>query len=109
MNQSLLAIEQVLQALPADGEERRIRLARARAYAAECGCSLAGVFLLLSAALVALYGIISGSLSRADALVGTLVVFGASIVGKLLGIGVARLRLALLARYIIARYRSEGA
>jgi hypothetical protein len=49
-----------------------------------------------------------GRISLKGVLAGTVFVFGAGIVGKLTGIGIARIRLVILYRQLRIRYRVEG-
>jgi hypothetical protein len=86
---------------------------RAAAYSNECGCGMGGAFLIGSIGVLFLYGFFfkgfGGDNLLTEALCGIAFVFTASIVGKLTGIGIARIRLALLYRHLRVKYELEGA
>jgi hypothetical protein len=111
MSRATLALEQLLRSHPEERESLRPYVDRAKAYSNECGCSMGGAFLVASLG-VLVYGVLSGQLSRTD-LAGTILegaafVFAAGIVGKLVGIGIARIRLQRMYRELTARYFVEG-
>jgi hypothetical protein len=92
------------EADPRKAEFRR----RIAALADECGCEMSGAFiavaLVLSAAYLLLVGVGLGS--AIGAIVFVLV---AGVVGKAIGLGVARLRLLWLGRVLAARLSSVQA
>lgn len=105
-------LERLLRSFPEERESLRPYVDRANSYSNECGCSMGGAFLAGSLALVILNGFFFNALGKAnlttDVVLGTAFVFGAGIVGKLTGIGIARIRLAMLYRHLRIRYRVEG-
>jgi hypothetical protein len=105
-------LDQLWRALPSERGNLRPYVERAKAYRNECGCSTGAVFFGASLLVLVVRGVFfhfaanGGSLS---AIFGaTLLVFGAAIVGKAVGIGVARIRLLLLYRDLHIRYRLVG-
>lgn len=108
MKKSSFVIENLLISFPRDREEILHHADNMRKYSSECGCSLGALFLAASLAAYALY-LFFWDLSAAhlprDILWGMLFIFVSSIVGKLIGIGIARIRLALLYRYLSTKYK----
>jgi hypothetical protein len=86
----------LLARLPAESEQRKALTARAHAWATACGCEASGI--LTSAALIAaIAAVVLGTpITAGSVLLGAAAVFGAGLVGKALGIGLARARLRLL-------------
>lgn len=112
MYQSTNILERLLRSFPEERESLRPYVDRATSYGNECGCSMGGAFLVVSLALVILYVFLFNKLDKAnliaDVVLGTAFVFIAGIVGKLAGIFIARIRLAMLYRHLRIRYRVEG-
>ena len=81
-------------------EQLRARLAT---LAAECGCTMGGVFLALALVAAILYFLVRGSLGLQSGLAALGLIILASIVGKLVGIGAARIRMVKLRRMLAAR------
>ncbi|HEV3038300.1 MAG TPA: hypothetical protein VHA33_11035 [Candidatus Angelobacter sp.] len=85
---------------------------KAKSYRNECGCTMGGVFAIGALMLLILRGIFfthaGGGHWHAAILQGTAFVFGACMLGKGTGIGIARIRLGLLYRDLRLRYHSEG-
>jgi hypothetical protein len=112
MNKIMFRIENSLASLPNDTAERATYLAKAKAYGTECGCAWGARFLLVS------LGIFIASLflsrdadvagSMANIVWGIVFVFASSAAGKLIGIGIARIKLALLYRDLVATYGNLG-
>jgi hypothetical protein len=104
---ALLALDQLVRALPGERERLRPYLDRARAFSSECGCSLGGAFLTAALAGIVIYAVTGGFAGAAPlraVLLTIAFLFAAGITGKLIGIAVARVRLALLCRELAARY-----
>ncbi|HYN82277.1 MAG TPA: hypothetical protein VES88_12300 [Gemmatimonadaceae bacterium] len=103
----MTTLERLLKSFPAERENLRPYVDRAKAYHNECGCSTGGAFMVVSLGLVITRFVIDG-IRKGEVLVdlfwGTLFVFSASLIGKLIGIGVARIRLALLYRHLHRTY-----
>lgn len=83
--------------------EIRSRIAR---LASECGCTMGGIFLAAAMAAAVAYFVITAALDFGSMLLAIGFVFGASVVGKFVGLGVARIRLLLLRRALSARRTS---
>jgi hypothetical protein len=112
MHKTKNLLEGLLHSFPEERETLLRHVDRAKAYKNECGCSMSGAFLVGSLGFLILYGFLFSALDGrhlvTNALWGTAFVFGAGIVGKLTGIGIARLRLALLYRHLRITYHVEG-
>ena len=81
-------------------EELRARLA---SLAAECGCTMGGVFLGIALVAAILYFLVTGAPGLQSGLAALGLIFLASVTGKLVGIGAARIRMARLRRMLTAR------
>lgn len=104
---ALLALDQLFRALPEERERLSPYLKRAQAFSSECGCSLGGAFLTVALAGIVVYAIAGGFAGAAPlraVLLTVAFLFAAGITGKLIGIAVARIRLVLLCRELVARY-----
>lgn len=69
-------------------------------YRKDCGCALGGVFLVTATLLYTVYVITSRSYNLHAVLVGFGVVFASAVSGKLIGIGIARIKLIFLCKLI---------
>ena len=87
-------------------DELRARLA---SLSAECGCTMGGISLAVALAAAVLYFLTIGTLDLASGLQAAAIVFGASVTGKLLALGVARLRMIRLRRLLAARLATTEA
>jgi VIT1/CCC1 family predicted Fe2+/Mn2+ transporter len=105
-------LELLLYSFPEERQRLRPYVDRAEAYRNECGCSMGGAFLLGSLGLLILYAFLFEGFAGSNVLNGVLrasaFVFGAAVAGKLTGIGIARIRLALLYRQLRITYNVEG-
>jgi hypothetical protein len=112
MKDSRPILDNLLSSLPDRRDELLPYVADVKKYSSECGCSLGGKFLIASAALWALRWILFIPHSPANLfkqlVLGILFIFCSSILGKLTGITVAKIRLALLYRHLRFMYRLEG-
>jgi hypothetical protein len=106
-------LERLWRDLPAERGKLRPYFEKAKSYRQECGCALGGIFLMVALALAILDHFYLHQMSSASlpitALRGLAFAFGASILGKAIGIGIARIRLRLIYRTLRIRYRSQGA
>jgi hypothetical protein len=98
--------------LPGMRNELRPYFEKAKSYRNECGCAMGGGFLIAAIAVVLLHRIAFHP-SRGGHLLMSILqeiafVFVACILGKAIGIGIARIRLSLLYRKIRIRYQTEG-
>ena len=69
----------------------------------ECGCRMSGVFLLGAAGLAVAYLLAVRELSPGSALLAFAFVFAMGLLGKLVGLSVARLRLLAVRRSVLRR------
>jgi hypothetical protein len=80
--------------------ELRARIAR---LSGECGCRMSGIFLLGAAGLTVAYLLALRELSLGSALLAFAFVFAMGLLGKLVGLGVAQLRLLAVRRSVLRR------
>ncbi|HKY29571.1 MAG TPA: hypothetical protein VJM12_16655 [Pyrinomonadaceae bacterium] len=83
--------------------ELRARIAR---LAGECGCLMGGILLTVAAATAATYFLVVEAPTLGSAALAISCAFIAFVSGKLMGIGIARIRLRLLRRALNARLGS---
>ena len=98
----MLAIEVLLAQMPAGDAERTALQARVRAYGRECGCAMGAVFLTAALGLTPIYFATIGDLRVATGIASVILIFIASMLGKMTGLLLARAKLALL-RWSLAR------
>ena len=107
MKELAFKIEEFISSFPDDREEMLSYINRAKKYSSECGCSLGAKFLMVSTAIFIVYFFLSNDFAMAnlpeEIFLGTLFIFTSTIVGKLAGIGIARIRLALLYKHLTAK------
>ena len=112
MKTLLFKMDNLLGSLPHDSEEKRFYASRVKKYGMECGCSLGAKFLIASTGMFIVYFSLSNHFGIAnlfkEILLGMFFIFTSSVAGKLIGIGMARIRLALLYKYLIAKYPVRG-
>ena len=105
-------LERLWRSLPEERETLRPFVERAKAHRNACGCAMGGVFLVGAVVLLIIDGlffhVIGGRHWAMVALLGAGFAFGAGILGKLIGIGIARVRLALVHRELRIRYHMQG-
>lgn len=108
-------IENLISSLPDDNTEKPLYRDSFKKYVHECGCSLGAKFLAISIAIFIVYVvylIFFSDLETANILalgpLGIFFVFISGIVGKLIGIGIAKLKLALFYRNLIDKYHIRG-
>lgn len=87
---------------PRIGESR----SRIASLANECGCTMGGTFFAAAVAVSVTYFLIAGAPDLGSGLLAIGFVFVASVVGKLVGLSVARIRLLWLRRVLTARLAS---
>ena len=103
-------LDRLLRARPDERAQLRPYVDRAKALSGECGCSMGGAFMVTALVLVIVRTVASAD--PADArlmgrvLRGAAFIFAGGVVGKLVGIGIARVRLAWLYRQLRVRYRA---
>ena len=87
---------------PTKGTLRRAIAAQAN----ECGCSMGGAFLALASVATVAYFLVAGGLGLKSTLTAVGAVCCACFLGKAVGLGIARVRLHLLQRTLMARLAS---
>jgi hypothetical protein len=103
-------LERLLRLFPDERVRLRPYVDRAKTFQNECGCAMSGFFMTGSLVALTLYGLLghrSSHLTR-DVPVAVALVFGAGVLGKVVGVVIARLRLTLLYRRLRVEYSSEG-
>jgi hypothetical protein len=90
---------------PRKAEFRR----RIATLADECGCTMGGAFFVAAAALTLGYFVVKGGVDAGSALGGAVFVFAAALMGKAIGLGMARVRLLWLGRVLAVRLASVEA
>jgi len=83
---------------------------RAKSYQNDCGCAMGGFLVVITFAVLILYGFVNRLFDVQhllhDAVSAAACLLGAAILGKLMGIGFSRIRLVLLGRELLRRYPS---
>ena len=102
------AVDVLLARLPADDPEWATLHSRAAAYSTDCGCTMGAAFLAAALLLAVAYFAFAGGLGFRSGLTGLAFVLVAALAGKLAGLLLASLKLALLRRSLSRRLRSEG-
>jgi VIT1/CCC1 family predicted Fe2+/Mn2+ transporter len=103
------AIDALAARLP-DSDPRKSEFrSRSAALGQECACAMGGLFLIGAAVLAIGYFATTKQLSTASALVAIGLVFVASLMGKLVGLAVVRIRLLTLRRAIARRLSKNEA
>jgi hypothetical protein len=105
-------LERLWQALPNERDALRPYVEKAKGYRNECGCMMGGAFFigaftLLICDFLFFHQIVGGNWLAA-VLRTAAFVLGASMLGKAIGIGIARIRLALTYRELRLRYPLEA-
>lgn len=96
-----------LAAQLSDTDTRRAELrSRIATLGRECGCTMGGVFFAVAAMLTIAYFLATGLPSVGSGLLAIGFVFAASLLGKLVGLGVARIRLLALRHALTSRLSS---
>jgi hypothetical protein len=96
-------IDAMASRLP-EGDPRKAEIRSLLATLAdECGCEMGGIFFTTATIAAVAYFVMAGPPSAASGLLGIGFVFGASVLGKLVGLTVARVRLGRLRGVIGAR------
>ena len=109
MRRSESVLDRLLHSRPQERERLRPYVDRAKALRSECGCSMGGAFMMTALVLVVravAFAEPGGTTLVGRALRGVAIVFAAGGAGKLLGIGIARARLAWLYRQLRVRYHA---
>ncbi|MGH6941806.1 hypothetical protein [Hypericibacter sp.] len=103
MSRTLDDVYAVIARMPGDdGEKSRLR-ETARRYHRACGCALSGVFLIVAILACVACLILAEPFRLSLIALGLAGIFGAGLLGKAIGIGWARVRLALMHRSLVRR------
>lgn len=106
MNKTLLKIEQLLNNSPNKEFDKSYYLEKAKKYSNECGCSLGGVGVVISMVIFVSYVLFASEISILKTFsIGLFFIFLSAIMGKLLGIGIAKARLLLLYKALLDQRR----
>ena len=87
---------------PRKAEVRRL----IAALADECGCTMGGIFLVAATVVAIGWFVVNGGLGIGSAVIAGILVFAASLVGKAIGLGIARIRMLRLRHELAARLAS---
>lgn len=108
MSKITFNLEKILDAHPNQRAEILPSLHKANQYSTDCGCAMGARFLGASFLFFAISFVSAHNFEFVNILkqigLGLLLIFAASIAGKLVGIGIAKIRLRLLYRQLAARY-----
>jgi hypothetical protein len=106
---ALETIDQILARLPDGQPDSAAVRARAARHATDCGCAMGAAFLVAAVLIAAAYFVWYRTPHPGSVLIGAAGVFLAAIAGKLVGLLLAAIRLALLKRKLLRRPRSHEA
>jgi hypothetical protein len=102
MNKTPLKIEQLLKEFPYEKLDKGYFLEKTKNLSNECGCLLAGIFLVVSTIILISYVFLMSNINLLKTIsIGLFSVFFAAVIGKLLGIGIAKVRLLLLYKLLL--------
>ena len=105
-------LPRVLNTYPTHASHILQELEKIKQLSSECGCSMGAKFMLGSTAIVGIYFVFFGEIVfpkiLIDVFIGFIMIFISSAAGKILGIGLAKLRLAQLYRSLQSRYPIQG-
>ena len=110
MRRSESVLDRLLRSMPNEREQLRPYVDRAKALSSECGCSMGGALMVAALALVLGYEVTHDGSPQRGLVIRLLwdaaIVFAAGVAGKLIGLGIARVRLAWLYRELRVRYHA---
>jgi hypothetical protein len=101
-------IDELIARMPSGSSEINNIRRRVIAFRNDCGCSMSGAFLIACALSELVYFPLHGVHHVRSILIGIALIIVSALVGKLLGIGVARLRLSLLHRHVAILAKDMG-
>ncbi len=111
MTKKVAFSERLWLTMPDERPKLQPYIEKAKLFRNECGCTMGGFFLVATFVCLILDGlyfhVISGVGWITTLLRGAALVFGASILGKVIGIAIARLRLGLVYRELRLQYPTE--
>lgn len=105
-------LERLLRSCPEARDRLQSYICRAKAYRNECGCAMSGAFLIAALSLVIIHRFYWHNAFQAglftQIVLSVAFVLAAGFAGKLAGIAIARLRLALLYRDLRNHFPLDG-
>ncbi len=105
-------IENLLSFYPNEREELLPYIEKAKQYSTECGCAMGARFLAAAFGIFLIYFISVHNYGFVNILkqwgLGMLFIFVSSILGKFIGIALARIRLELLYHQLLTRFSARG-
>jgi hypothetical protein len=101
-------VDHLLAHVPRDDPERAELVSRARKYSRDCGCAMGGAFLGVAVLLTIAYLTATLDVSVRSLVAGAVCVFAATVVGKLIGLLLAWVRLVVLYRSLSRRRRAAA-
>lgn len=102
MNKTPLKIERLLKEFSYEKLDKGFYLEKSKNLSNECGCLLAGIFLVVSTIILISYIFLISNINLLKTIsIGLLLVFLSAVIGKLLGIGIAKVRLLLLYKLLL--------
>ncbi len=105
-------LDRLLHSRPEERDRLQPYVRRAKAYHNECGCAMSGAFLVTALLLVLIHGVWRHGSFQGGILTQLVLyaafVLGAGFVGKMIGVSVARIRLALLCRDLQNQFALDG-
>jgi hypothetical protein len=105
MARTSAAIDQLVGQLALESSERSDVQARTARYNRECGCSLGGLFMVAALLAAVAFIVVTADFSIGVAGAGIAFVIVTSLLGKVLGLVVASVRLGMLRRSLLRRVR----
>jgi hypothetical protein len=102
-SRTALAVDDLLARVSPDDPERIELAARARKHSRDCGCAMGGAFLAIATLLALAYFAATLDVSVRGVFAGVLFVLVATLLGKLIGLLLAWVRLARLYRSLSRR------
>ena len=100
MNIQNAQIDKLVDNIPNDDERKQYYVEKIKRYSNECGCSWGAIGMIMSLGAFIIYCFFILDLAHAGFLktsfLGVAYIFGAGLIGKLMGIARARIKLALL-------------
>jgi hypothetical protein len=103
-------IDAILDHIPNDRADKISYVEKIKKYRNECGCSMGAIFSTLSVVLALIYLVLFLNQVNANiiktGIATVLCIFISGITGKLIGIGIARIKLVMLYRSIFLKYKT---
>jgi len=112
MNDYTFNMQRALNLYPEHSSHILQDMERIKQLSTECGCSMGAKFMLVSTGIVGIYIVFFNKFVfpkiLMDILIGFTIIFVSSMIGKMLGIGLAKLRLTQLYRSLQSKYPIQG-